>query len=1638
MKRLLQKLFDMKTTPENKVRKPKTVSLGIEQLEGRLNPVVGNYSFAANQGLTGVGFVQGADGTAGGTCTLLSDRIHVLTAAHVVTSINPFGNGPSFPYDPRLAAKVIFADYTTGDGSGHWIPQKSPSIAIDVVAGVVPSDWEGPLKMAGVGNDIAILTLAQPAPSWVTSFDISRDTNEVGQEVELVGYGATGTGVTGEVNPSGTKYKGYNRVDEVHMHGNQTATGEDVQGGEMLQMHLHDPNNAADPGVIDEVISARGDSGGPLLLNNRIAGVCSGESSNPDPSGPLGLYGTRIWYTRVSSWANWIDRQLGQSHTMVVDATQHAFGYSFGKANYSVTINALWDNGEVRIFANGTQVDEGRAADIQSLVIRGSSVPTTVNVDSALAGRVDCDLGYTVVFDVSRQPGGTNGSRHAVQIATAGSYVDFSMDGTLFDHVDSSYVPAVAVFGSSAGDDITLSGPVPFGGIAVYTSYSANSAPDTYSDPNALTIDDSADSVAANILVGGQQVTVSSGGRTSNVFFDPVYLPALILKAGTPDTDNGNSVTVEDTPYRPFGPTYFSLYCGRKSDTVQIQGLSGESTIYGQGGQDTVTVGQNNSLANIRNSLTVTNVGGKSENMTLLNVLASADNFDHTVEIGYTLANGDYVTGLAPAPIYFDNAGVSSVHITTGSGADTFNIKSADVPMRIETGAGVDTVNVASTSANAHLYVDLGEGRNQLNVGTDYGLGAIQGTVESRAEGGSNIVYIDDRATSLASTYTLNGDIFQRDGSAPIYLADADTILFWAGQGNGNVLGAAGNTVNVLDTSGRAYTTLFTGNRDTVNVTGTTGSLFVNAPDDGLVNVNVGGPVQGLDPIQGPVWVAGGFGVNLNVDDTGSTSPQTLTIDQTTLSRSGAATIHYPYANGLDVFFQGGSGGNTINALSAPGNNLTIHSGAGNDRINIGSAANTLSNLGHFIIDGQAGNDALNLLDQGETTSQTYNFTSVNGIPVFTCPGTTIVMATMVGNTLVPSSMGTVALLGGKGGNTVQVDGTWANYKLAIDGGPGGNTISGGAGREMLIGGAGQDVLNAGSNQDILLAGNVAFGDASAELDALNAIMTEWGRTDVDYATRADHLLHGGGLNGATLLNPATYLGDAGGNSMIGGADLDLFFGSLASDASTFDSASGAVFVDPQAYMVSVPINVAAMTGTTLFLDGNALVDGMQSVDLTPGQHVLSTDRGVSAAFNVGDDGTITYDPSLEGALSGNSGKTLMVQVAILDPAQASQLMLTCPSTTMAAADMALTLTVTDDLGNVATGYTGTVHVASTDASFLPFDYTFAAADQGQATIQIMFNTVGTQILMATDTDASLSAAATVNVAPAAANLVVNAPTASRAGKPISVTVKVFDTTGNIATGFLGTVHVTSTDPALQPLDYTFVASDSGQHTFSLPLVTAGTQTITVATPGLISVSKTIAISPATKNKLVFASAASTSTTAGATLGAKVFVEDKFGNVIRGDSTDVIKLTSNIGGLHGMVTATVHAGVGTFAGLSLTRAGATTLTASAIGLSSAASTIIVTPASPSRFLLSGLPASIYPGQIYNITVTVVDAYHNVIPGALANIHFSSSDVKASLPSDTTLSGSQSFSVVFRTKGTQILRVTDSTGKLIGRLIVAVL
>jgi hypothetical protein len=66
------------------------------------------------------------------------------------------------------------------------------------------------------------------------------------------------------------------------------------------------------------------------------------------------------------------------------------------------------------------------------------------------------------------------------------------------------------------------------------------------------------------------------------------------------------------------------------------------------------------------------------------------------------------------------------------------------------------------------------------------------------------------------------------------------------------------------------------------------------------------------------------------------------------------------------------------------------------------------------------------------------------------------------------------------------------------------------------------------------------------------------------------------------------------------------------------------------------------------------------------------------------------------------------------------------------------------------------------------------------------------------------------------------------AGAAFQITVSALDAFGNVATGYLGTVHFSSTDTAaVLPANYAFTALDQGKHTFTVTLNTLGGQTIT-------------------------------------------------------------------------------------------------------------------------------------------------------------------------------------------------------------------
>jgi hypothetical protein len=275
------------------------------------------------------------------------------------------------------------------------------------------------------------------------------------------------------------------------------------------------------------------------------------------------------------------------------------------------------------------------------------------------------------------------------------------------------------------------------------------------------------------------------------------------------------------------------------------------------------------------------------------------------------------------------------------------------------------------------------------------------------------------------------------------------------------------------------------------------------------------------------------------------------------------------------------------------------------------------------------------------------------------------------------------------------------------------------------------------------------------------------------------------------------------------------------------------------------------------------------------------------------------------------------------------------PSPTTAGEAHTLTVTALDNSGNPLTGYTGTVHFTSSDPqAVLPADYTFTAADGGTHTFTVDLKTAGTESITVTDKAATsfsgTESGIMVNAAAASMMSVAGFPSPITAGVAGNFTVTLKDPYGNIASGYTGTVHFTSSDgKASLPADYTFTAADAGVHTFSATLKTAGTQSITAkdtVTGSLTGTDGGIIVNPAAASQFIIS--APSSVTAGVAFSLTVTVKDAYGNVVTNYTGTIhFSSTDHRATLPSNYTFTAaDKGVHTFTGLVLWKTGNDTIT----------------------------------------------------------------------------------------------------------------
>ncbi len=184
--------------------------------------------------------------------------------------------------------------------------------------------------------------------------------------------------------------------------------------------------------------------------------------------------------------------------------------------------------------------------------------------------------------------------------------------------------------------------------------------------------------------------------------------------------------------------------------------------------------------------------------------------------------------------------------------------------------------------------------------------------------------------------------------------------------------------------------------------------------------------------------------------------------------------------------------------------------------------------------------------------------------------------------------------------------------------------------------------------------------------------------------------------------------------------------------------------------------------------------------------------------------------------------------------------------------------------------------------------------------------------------------------------------------------------------------------------------------------------------------------------QLAFITQPPASVSGGISFQVQVAVQDANGATAR-DALEQVSLSigTNGGGgtLGGITTVTPANGVATF-NISVDKGGQYTLVASAPGLTSTISTTFNIETSKAQgFFINGLANDVSAGQPVSVIVTAYDPDGSVSQNYLGTVQFQSSDDQAVLPTAYTFTpgdqGSHSFTITFKTTGSQSLKVVDT-------------
>jgi Ca2+-binding RTX toxin-like protein len=597
----------------------------------------------------------------------------------------------------------------------------------------------------------------------------------------------------------------------------------------------------------------------------------------------------------------------------------------------------------------------------------------------------------------------------------------------------------------------------------------------------------------------------------------------------------------------------------------------------------------------------------------------------------------------------------------------------------LSAGRGADSVWVTGTTATTDVTVNAGGGNDAVFLGSGGNtLDPILRPVTVSGQGGTDRLVLQDDLSTVDHTYTVANTSVRRDAADVVAYTLVENLTLDAGRGNDQIIAAS--------TFAGATTTLNGG--------------------DGNEQFVVQGPAANLDDIRGPLALHGQGGT-LNYPilyDHQSTVGRTYTLTADRVRRSGMGDITFDNMIQL-LLYTGHTAADTVNIESvAPGVFTPVVVGLG-DVVTVGNPVTGGRSMQEIrgavrvqafndepvavVLDNRADPlphdttfafDPANVLNnfltglspepvnfilgptssltiRGGTGADTFRLpTTAPGVPLTLEGGggagrNTLDYSASTADVTVNLRTATATGLAGFSGIQDVTGGTGADVLV----GNGGNTLQGGPGRDILVAGTRASTLVGGTGEDVLVGGTTAH-----DLDptALAAFQAEWARTDLPFAARVHDLTRGGGLNGTAILAPATFTPNGRVNTLTGAAPADLFFGSRALDAHDFNADQGDVFIEKTTVLGGTLIDARALDIASFTLD-NVSYDATTPFTrtLTAGSHFVNTPyHGPAVFFTVAADGTIDYDPALEGALTGRgtanlgiNGRAVTLDASALD-----------------------------------------------------------------------------------------------------------------------------------------------------------------------------------------------------------------------------------------------------------------------------------------------------------------------------------------------------------------------------------------------------